>query len=401
MLLPVARLLAMTKKLGYGLISVGWMGRLHARSIGKLCDLYPELDADIRFVIAADPVESARKMAVESLGFESATDDYMEVINNPDVEIVSICSPNFLHHEIAMAAIKAGKDFWIEKPMGRNEIESKEISEGAIAKSLMTAVGFNYRHAPALMHAKKMIADGEIGEVTNVHVSFIADYVNDPAGAFTWRFENKSAGSGVFGDLLSHGFDLAQFVVADITDVMAQSEIFIKERREAPAGASHFTKSADGALRTVENEDYASGLLKFANGARGTFESSRIAVGPSVEYSLEVRGTNGTVRWNFERLNELEVAMRDGANYGFTRRLAGPGDGEYAAFQPGRGLPMGFDDLKCIEAKLFVKSVLTRKQTAPSVSDCYSAAEITAAAKRSIESGTWQKVLSVGTNRTR
>ena len=302
--------------------------------------------------------------------------------------------------EISTVAAR-GVAMLVEKPMGRNEIESKEISEGAIAKSLMTAVGFNYRHAPALMHAKKMIADGEIGEVTNVHVSFIADYVNDPAGAFTWRFENKSAGSGVFGDLLSHGFDLAQFVVADITDVMAQSEIFIKERREAPAGASHFTKSADGALRTVENEDYASGLLKFTNGARGTFESSRIAVGPSVEYSLEVRGTNGTVRWNFERLNELEVAMRDGANYGFTRRLAGPGDGEYAVFQPGRGLPMGFDDLKCIEAMLFVKSVLTRKQTAPSVSDCYSAAEITAAAKRSIESGTWQKVLSVGTNRTR
>ena len=401
MLLPKARLPAMTKQLGYGLISVGWMGRLHARSLSKLRDLYPELDTDIRFVIAADPVESARILAVESLGFESATADYMEVINNPDVDIVSICSPNFLHHEIAMAAIKAGKDFWIEKPMGRNESESSEISEGAIARNLMSAVGFNYRHAPALMHAKKMIASGELGEITNVHFSFIADYVNDPEGAFTWRFENKFAGSGVFGDLLSHGFDLAQFVVGDITEVIAQSEIFIKERREAPAGASHFSKSSDGALRKVENEDYASGLIKFANGARGTFESSRIAVGPSVEYSIEVRGSNGTVRWNFERLNELEVALRNGTTYGFTRRLAGPGDGEYATFQPGRGLPMGFDDLKTIEAMLFVKSVLTRKQLAPSVSDCHSAAEITAAAKRSIESGTWQKVLSVSTNTTR
>ncbi len=142
------------------------MGRLHARSLSKLRDLYPELDANIRFVIAADPVESARNLAVESLGFETATADYMEVINNPDVDIVSICSPNFLHHEIAMAAIKAGKDFWIEKPMGRNESESSEISEGAIAKNLMTAVGFNYRHAPALMHAKKMIASGELGEIT-------------------------------------------------------------------------------------------------------------------------------------------------------------------------------------------------------------------------------------------
>ena len=388
----------MTKKLGYGLISVGWMGRLHARSLSKLSDLYPELDAEVCLVAAADPVESARKLAVQSLGFQSATSDYMEVINNPDVDIVSICSPNFLHHEIAMAAIKAGKDFWIEKPMGRNEIESREISQAASNANLITAVGFNYRHAPALARAKKMIADGEIGEVTNVHISFIADYVNDPEGAFTWRFENKFAGSGVFGDLLSHGFDLAQFVVGEITEVMAQSEIFIKERREAAAGVSHFAKSFDGEVRKVENEDYASGLLKFANGARGTFESSRIAVGPSVEYSIEIRGSKGTLRWNFERLNELEVALRNGDTYGFTRRLAGPGDGEYAAFQPGRGLPMGFDDLKTIEAMLFIKSVISREQIAPSAADCYSAAEIIAAAKRSVESGSWQKVVTVSSH---
>lgn len=391
----------MAKKLGYGLISVGWMGRLHARSLSKLSDLYPNLDAEIRFIIAADPVESARELATTSLGFENSTSDYMDVINHPDVNIISICAPNYLHHEIAMAAISAGKDFWIEKPMGRNEIESREIATASASANLMTAVGFNYRHAPALMHARKMIKDGQLGEITNVHVSFIADYVNDPDGAFTWRFENQYAGSGVFGDLLSHGFDLAQFVVGDITEVMAQSEIFIKERREAAAGASHFSKSKDGVLRKVENEDYASGLLKFENGARGTFESSRISVGPSVEYSIEVRGSNGTIRWNFERLNELEVALRDGQTYGFTRRLSGPGDGEYSSFQPGRGLPMGFDDLKTIEAMLFIKSVLTREQVAPSVADCYSAAEITAAAKRSIDTGTWQKVVTVSSHRSR
>jgi predicted dehydrogenase len=129
------------RTLGYGLISVGWMGRVHSRGISQVAERYPELDVAIRKVIAADTLAVARENAVNLMGFESATENYLDVINHPDVDIVSICSPNFLHHEIAMAAIAAGKDFWIEKPMGRNEHESREIADGAIAKKLMTAVG--------------------------------------------------------------------------------------------------------------------------------------------------------------------------------------------------------------------------------------------------------------------
>ena len=388
------------KTLGYGLISVGWMGRVHSRGLSQVPERYPELGVAIRKVIAADTLESARDNAVNLMGFEQATENYLDVINHPDVDIVSICSPNFLHHEIAMAAIKAGKDFWIEKPMGRSEVESREIAEGAIAKGLMTAVGFNYRQSPAIAHARELVRGGKLGKIYNVEVKMIADYVNDPEGAFTWRYVNEFAGSGVLGDLMSHGFDLAQYVVDDITEINAQSEIFIKERREAAPGTSHFAKNASGELRTVENEDWTSGMMRFANGASGTFESSRISVGPSCEYSIEVRGSLGTIRWNFERLTELEVAYRDAPEYGFTRALSAPGDGHYGNFQPGRGIAMSFDDLKTIEASLFIKSVLERKQHAPSASDCYSAAECVAAAKRSIASGSWQKVNPVTTNRT-
>jgi len=388
------------KTLGYGLISVGWMGRVHSRGISQVAERYPELGVNIRKVIAADTLSAARDNATQLMGFESATENYLDVINHPDVDIVSICSPNFLHHEIAMAAIKAGKDFWIEKPMGRNEIESREISEGAIAKKLMTAVGFNYRQSPAIAHARHLVRSGKLGQIYNVEVKMIADYVNDPEGAFTWRYVNEYAGSGVLGDLMSHGFDLVQYVVDDITDVSAQSEIFIKERREAAPGTSHFAKNASGTLKRVENEDWTSGMMRLANGASGTFESSRIAVGPACEYSIEVRGSLGTLRWNFENLTELQVAFRNAPEYGFTRALSAPGDGEFGKFQPGRGIPMGFDDLKTIEASLFVKSVVERKQYAPSAADCYSAAECVAAAKRSIASGTWQSVHQVSGNRT-
>ena len=389
-----------SKTLGYGLISVGWMGRVHSRGISQVAERYPELGVNIRKVIAADTLPAARDNATQLMGFESATENYLDVINHPDVDIVSICSPNFLHHEIAMAAIKAGKDFWIEKPMGRNEIESREISEGAIAKKLMTAVGFNYRQSPAIAHARHLVRSGKLGQIYNVEVKMIADYVNDPEGAFTWRYVNEYAGSGVLGDLMSHGFDLVQYVVDDITDVSAQSEIFIKERREAAPGTSHFAKNASGTLKRVENEDWTSGMMRLANGASGTFESSRIAVGPACEYSIEVRGSLGTLRWNFENLTELQVAFRNAPEYGFTRALSAPGDGEFGKFQPGRGIPMGFDDLKTIEASLFIKSVLERQQIAPSAADCHSAAECVAAAKRSIASGTWQSVHQVSGNRT-
>ncbi|MBU6380534.1 MAG: Gfo/Idh/MocA family oxidoreductase, partial [Acidobacteria bacterium] len=294
-----------SKTLGYGLISVGWMGRVHSRGISQVAERYPELCVNIRKVIAADTLPAARDNATQLMGFESTTENYLDVINHPDVDIISICSPNFLHHEIAMAAIKAGKDFWIEKPMGRNEIESREISEGAIAKKLMTAVGFNYRQSPAIARARHLVRSGKLGQIYNVEVKMIADYVNDPEGAFTWRYVNEYAGSGVLGDLMSHGFDLVQYVVDDITDVCAQSEIFIKERREAAPGTSHFAKNASGALKQVENEDWTSGMMRLANGASGTFESSRIAVGPACEYSIEVRGSLGTLRWNFENLTEL------------------------------------------------------------------------------------------------
>lgn len=388
------------KTIGYGLISVGWMGRAHSRGISQVADRYPELGVKIRNVIAADTIANARESAVNSLGFESVTDDYLEVISNPDVDVVSICSPNYLHHEIAMAAIAAGKDFWIEKPMGRNAAEAAEIASGAINRSLMTAVGFNYRQAPALAYARDLIQSGKLGTIYNVGIKLIADYVSDPEGAFTWRFEDKKAGSGVFGDLLSHGFDLSQYIVSDITEIAAQSEIFIKERREASPGASHFEKNSDGKLRKVENEDWAAGLLKFANGATGTFESSRIAVGISAEYTIEVRGSLGTIRWDFEKLNELQIARKDAPEYGFTRRLSSPADGEFIRFQPGRGTGTSFDDLKTVEAMLFIKSHLQRIQFAPSVSDCHSVANVIAAAKKSISTMGWVQVSRVLENRT-
>jgi predicted dehydrogenase len=333
------------KKLNVGLVSVGWMGRLHSRAYVAAAHHYPELPVRAVLRCAADPDEGGRRHATDVLGYDHAVTDYREMLADPDIDVVSICAPNFLHHEIALAAAAAGKPFWIEKPMGRSAEESRAIAEAAASAGIVTAVGFNYRHAPAIAHARRLVREGALGRITNVRVAFLADYSSDPLGALTWRFERARAGSGVLGDLLSHGFDLAQYLVAPVVRVSADAETFIR-RRPLPAAdaASHFSRGAEDApTGEVENEDYAVVTARFENGAIGVFESSRIAVGPHAEYTIEVYGTRGSLRWDFQRLNELQLADDPS---GYRTVMAGRDFGDFGRFQPGAGTSMGFDDLK-------------------------------------------------------
>ncbi|MEY8576749.1 Gfo/Idh/MocA family oxidoreductase [Corynebacteriaceae bacterium 6-324] len=382
------------RTLNIGVISLGWMGRLHARSYLSVAQHFSELPVKVNLHTAADPDEGGRTYASEALGFQNTVSDYKELLANPEIDAVSICSPNFLHHEIALAAIEAGKPFWIEKPMGRSADESQEIATGAATAGLVTSVGFNYRHVPAIAEARRLVRAGEIGTITNVRVSFKADYSADPLGALTWRFKKELAGSGVLGDLMSHGFDLAQFIVGKLDSVTATNGIFIQQRPLPTSGAaSHFSQGSDDAPNgEVENEDFTAVLGRFESGALGVFESSRVAVGPRAEYIVEVYGSKGSLRWNFHRLNELELAD---STDGYRTIMAGPAFGEFARFQPGAGTGMGFDNLKSIEAYLFLRSILENKQYAPSVGDGWAAAEIADAALESAESGQWVNIKPV------
>ncbi len=385
-----------TRVIGVGVISLGWMGNLHARSYRAALDHFPDESVDVRMVAAADASLDAALRAQAVHGFEKVTADYRDVLADPDVDVVSICAPNYLHHEVALAAAAAGKPFWIEKPMGVSVRQSEEIARAAARAGVVTAVGFNYRNAPALVRAKSLIASGALGLITNVTVRLLADYSSDPTGAFTWRFEKARAGSGVLGDLLSHGFDLGHYLVGRIGEVCAETSTFITERpRPSQDAVSHFS-AGTGPLAAVENEDHAAVLARFENGAVGVFESSRTAVGPRAEYTIEVYGTAGSIRWDFQRLNEFQVCVGRGSSpYGYTTVYAEPGDGDFGRFQPGGGVAMGFDDLKTIEAHLFLTSVLSGEQLAPSVADGWAAAAVVDASERSVATRAWATVAVV------
>ena len=388
----------MSKQIGVGVISLGWMGRLHSRSYRALAERFPSLGAEVRLVAAGDTNEATCAAALSEMGFERAYNDYRLVIDDPEVDVVSICSPNFLHKEIALYAAAAGKPFWIEKPMGVHAGESREIAEAVEKAGIVTSVGFNYRHVPAIEKARELIRSGRLGRIMNVRAWLIADYASSPDGPLTWRDSRDRGGSGVIGDLMSHGADLVQYLVGRIESVTALTGQFIKDRPiPLKQGVGHFGWEVSDEMRgPVENEDYVAILGRVEGGVLATLEASRVAIGPRAEYIVEVYGTDGSIRWNFEHLNDLEVCVGRTAEFlGYTRVMAGADFPRFATFQPGAGTSMGFDDMKTVEAAKFIESVLTGEQLAPSVADGWSAAEVDEAALASAADGQWHDVAQV------
>ena len=387
------------RPVGVGLISVGWMGKVHSRAYLALPIVYPELGIKPRLVIAADNVQERADYARDVLGYEKVTLNYHDVLNDPEVDVVSICAPNFLHAEIGIAAAKAGKAFWIEKPVGRGAAETESVEKAADEAGVVTSIGFNYRNAPAVEHAKKLIADGALGRITNIRGTFFADYSAEPNGALSWRFIRKFAGSGVLGDLMGHLADLVQYLVGPISEVSGITKTVITERPVLQMGSgTHFDVIEGGEKKPVENEDYGGALIRFADsaiaaGAVGTIEASRVAVGPRASYNFEIYGTEGSVKWDFERMNELEVAIgRKGEHVGYQRIMASPSFGDFGSFQPGAGTSMGYDDLKIVEARKFLEAYFGGAAKNSNIHDAVAAARVVSAIEESAESKKWVSV---------
>jgi predicted dehydrogenase len=379
-----------TRELRVGIVGFGWMGQVHARALSRLTQHYADSPLAPRLVAVADTADDDRlERAVEAYGFEGWHADWRELVASDDLDLVCVTGPNFIHRDVAVAAAEAGKHLWVEKPAGRNSVETQEIAAAADAAGVQAAAGFNYRNVPAVELARDLVRSGRIGQVEHSTVRFISDYAAHPDGALSWRFQNEYAGSGVLGDLVSHAADLARYVVADIEELVVDRATFIPQRPEARAGAMHYERGS-GAIGAVENEDYVSALLRFAGGSRGTLESSRSAVGEQNRYGIEVHGTTGALSWDFRRMNALQVCLdQDYQNAFYTTRYAAPGDGEFGAFQPGANNPMGFDDLKVIEARRLIESIATGKPVGATIHDAVVAARTVDAMIESADQHTW------------
>ena len=379
------------RQVGIGVIGMGWMGRVHASSYRRVLEHFPDLGVRPRLVMAAD-VSEERRAHAERVGFETTTADWRAVIDDPRVEVVNVTLPNVMHREVAVAALEAGKHVWVEKPVGRGVEDTTAVAEAARRAGVVTGVGFCYRFAPAVQHARALIAAGEIGAVTHYRGVFLADYANRPDAAASWRFQRAAAGSGALGDLMAHVVDLTHNLVGPIDRLSWRTATMFPRRPRLPVGeGTHFSRVATGDLVDVSNEDWASALIEFPSGVVGSLEASRVIVGPHVRMRFDVHGTEGALGWDFERMNELE-SFRPGEDAGYTRVAAGPSLPGFERFQPGTGMSMGYDDLRVLEAANFLGAVRDGEQREPGLDEMVATARVLAAVERSAASGAWETV---------
>ena len=388
----------MSRRIGVAVIGMGWMGSVHTRCYRLVPQRFPELDIDPRLVVCADNVEARAQEGVTRAGFERATTDWREAVTDPEVEAVVITTQNALHAPIALAAIEAGKHVFCEKPVGRSPVETAAIAAAAKAAGIISGVGYNYRWAPVVQYALSLIRDGRLGTITHFRGRFLVGYARDPHGVLSWRFDREQSGSGAVADLMSHVADLAHMLAGPVERLVANRHTFITERPlPTPGEGTHFAVKRGGPTGPVTNEDYGSALVQFACGAQGTYEVCRVINGPKCQLAFEISGTDGTILWDFERMNELQLYLPDGTpeRDGTVWVQAGPEHPFFANFNPGPALGMSYEDLKVVEAAQFAKSVAERTQHEPGLAEADRVAQVLAAFDRSFDSGSWETVVPV------
>ncbi len=359
------------------------MGRAHAIALRTVGSVFPEVAAP-RLVHVADVCTERARNAAEALGFEQHGADWRALLSNPGVDAVSICTPNHLHHEMAHAALSAGKHVWCEKPLALDPDEAASLAATARDSGLTHLVGFNYIVNPLLATARTIVQCGEIGEPVGFSGRYFEDYMASPDVDWSWRCDRELAGSGALADLGSHLVHLLETLLGPVESVMAQLTTVIAERIDP----------ATGEPRAVENEDIATTHARTVSGVPATLDISRVASGYKCGLSFDLFGTRGAIRFDQERMNELQVfntGDRKGRD-GFRRILSGPAHPDYAAFNPAPGHGLGYNDLKVIEARNFLRAAQTGEPAWPDFDAGLSVQRVMDAIERSAARGAWVQV---------
>ncbi|QIP83675.1 Gfo/Idh/MocA family oxidoreductase [Streptomyces sp. Tu 2975] len=376
--------------LGVGMVGYAFMGAAHSqgwRTAGRVFDL------PLRPVLAAIAGRDAAavRAAAGKHGWAAAETDWRALVARDDVQLVDVCTPGDSHAEIAIAALEAGKHVLCEKPLANSVAEAEAMVAAAArarANGQLAMVGFNYRRVPALTYARRLIAEGRIGTLRHVRVTYLQDWLVDPDFPLTWRLEREHAGSGALGDLGAHIVDLAQYLVGEtLVGVSAQLETFVKERPLLQGASAGLTASGGTRRGPVTVDDAAVFTGRLESGALATFEASRMASGRKNALRLEINGEQGSLAFDLERLNELSFHdhHEPAATAGFRRILVTEAEHPYleAWWPPGHAL--GYEHTFAHQARDLVEAIASGTDPVPSFADGLQVQRVLAAVEESAQ----------------
>lgn len=373
------------KTLNFGLIGTGFMGKAHAIALKAAPGVF-SLPAIPVCELLADIDEAAAARKATELGFARSTGDWRMLVQDPDVDVVDICAPNFLHKEMALAAIAAGKHIYAEKPLALSATDAAEMVAAAESAGVRTLVGFNYIRNSATQLAREIIASGEIGELVHFRGRHNEDYLAAPSRPHDWHTRRSTAGAGALGDLGSHILNMAEYLTGQrVEEVFGQLQT-VTTRRPLADGS--------GGFGTVENDDHAQALLRFDGGLIGNIETSRIATGRKMGLAYTVTGTRGALVFDQERMSELQLYTSEGpeGRRGFRTLLIGPEHPDYAAFSPAPGHGLGYNDQKIIEIRDLVEGIVSGQPLYPDFREAWRVNRMIDAIEASHAEGCWIRI---------
>lgn len=367
------------RDLGIGLIGTGFMGRAHALAFNQVRAAF-DLPFTLRLAALADADPQRASQCARAWGFATAHSDWQRLVADPAVNVVAITTPNHLHFPMAMAALAAGKAVYCEKPLAASLEQAEQMHQAAKAAGVVTRVGYNYQHNPMIQWARQRVRSGELGEIISFDGQFCEDFMADPASPWGWRCEASHAG-GALADLGSHLLAMARYLIGDVQAVCADSHT-VHRQRPATAGSSE--------QKAIRVDDHTQALLRFSNGARGTFSSSWLKHGYKNHLSFEISGTLGTLAFDQERLNELRLFRAGQA--GFERLLAGPSLPGYAAFSPAPGHQLGYNELKTLEVQELLMAVVGQGEAGTDFEAALAVERLAAAIRLAAQEQRWVQV---------
>jgi len=387
----------MTKTLNVAMIGGGFMGKAHAMAYAAMPMFFWPAPAIPHRKVVVDLTDSAAQDARDRFGFDEASSNWKDTVNRSDIDIVDICTPNNTHAQIAIEALRAGKHVICEKPLASTLEESIAMAEAAEASGTTTMVAFNYRRTPAVALAKKFIEEGKIGDVINFRGTYLQDWSADPNGPLSWRFQKSIAGSGAVGDIGTHVVDMAHYLVGPIETVQAITPTYVKTRPMQQGsvdklGASD--KSSDAERAEVDVDDEVMSMVRFKSGAIGSIEATRNAWGRNNFLTLEIHGTKGSILFNYERRDELQVMFAEDPTEarGFRTIYTGPAHPYGEGLWPIPALGIGYGETKIIECYDFFKAVVEGTQPSPNFQEALLTEKVADALLRSGKTGEWESI---------